>query len=202
VRIRGRASAPLFVAAISFALFAALLVRAADTGRFGWDSTVSDLVADVVPIADEDVHVDPYVDVVTVVAGVLTLVVVLAMLRRRRWREAAFPVAAVLGASLLNVLVKVLVDRPAIETADGSGDSFPSGTATWSMAAAAALVVLAPRRRLAVAALLGALFVLGIGVVIAWEEWHYPSDIAGGWLLALGWVALLAAPLLAQRHDY
>jgi membrane-associated phospholipid phosphatase len=192
---------PLFVAAISFALFAALLVRAADTGRFGWDSTVSDLVADVVPIADEDVHVDPYVDVVTVVAGVLTLVVVLAMLRQRRWREAAFPVAAVLGASLLNVLVKVLVDRPAIETADGSGDSFPSGTATWSMAAAAALVVLAPRRRLAVAALLGALFVLGIGVVIAWEEWHYPSDIAGGWLLALGWVALLAAPLLAQRHD-
>jgi uncharacterized protein (TIGR03382 family) len=192
---------PLFVAAISFALFAALLVRAADTGRFGWDSTVSDLVADVVPIADEDVHVDPYVDVVTVVAGVLTLVVVLAMLRQRRWREAAFPVAAVLGASLLNVLVKVLVDRPAIETADGSGDSFPSGTATWSMAAAAALVVLVPRRRLAVAALLGALFVLGIGVVIAWEEWHYPSDIAGGWLLALGWVAMLAAPLLAQRHD-
>lgn len=199
MRIAHTARVPLAVAAICFALFGALLVRAADTGRFGWDSTVSELVADVVPIADEEVHVDPYVDVVTVAVAVLTLIVVLALARRRRFHEAAFPVAAVVGASLLNLLVKVAVDRPAIETADGSGDSFPSGTATWSMAAAAALVLLAPRERRVLAVLAGVVFALGVGVVIAWEEWHYPSDIAGGWLLALGWVALLAAFVLPRR---
>lgn len=188
---------PLAVAAAALAVFALLAVDASD--GFWWDSNVADFVADIAPIADEDVHIDPYMDVITLAAGAVTLAVVLVFLRRRRYREALFPVAAVLGASLANLIVKAVVDRPAIETADGSGASFPSGTATWSMAAAASLVLLAPASKRWLAALAGAIFVLGIGAVIAWEEWHYPSDILAGWCLALAWVALLWLALFGAR---
>lgn len=196
---------PLAVAAATLAVFTLLAVGASDGGGFWWDSTVQDVVEDVAPIADEEVHVDPYVDVVTVAVGALTVVVVLFLLLRRRYREALFPIAAVVGASLVNLLVKAVVDRPAIETADGSGASFPSGTATWSMAIAAALVLLAPASRRVLAAVAGGVFVVGLGAVVAWEEWHYPSDILAGWCLALAWVALLWFAVLredgAQRSN-
>jgi membrane-associated phospholipid phosphatase len=189
--------APLAAAAAALAVFALLAVNASD--GFWWDADVTDFVADVAPIADEEVHIDPYMDVITLAAGAVTLAVVIVLLRRRRYREALFPVAAVVGASLANLLVKELVDRPAIENADGSGASFPSGTATWSMAVAASLVLLAPASKRWLAAIAGAIFVLGIGAVIAWEEWHYPSDILAGWCLALAWVALLWFVLFGAR---
>jgi membrane-associated phospholipid phosphatase len=194
---------PLAGAAAALAVFVLLAVGASDGGGFWWDSTVQDVVEDVAPIADEEVHVDPYVDFVTVAVGALTVAVVLVLLVRRRYREALFPIAAVVGASLANLLVKEIVDRPAIETADGSGASFPSGTATWSMAIAAALVLLVPASRRVLAATAAGAFVLGLGAVIAWEEWHYPSDILAGWCLALAWVALLWFVLLrsAQRSN-
>jgi membrane-associated phospholipid phosphatase len=195
-----RVRLPLAGAAVALVVFALLAIGAHD--GFGWDDTVSDLVADIAPVSDEEVHVDPFIDVLTLAVGLLTAAVVVVLLRRRRPREAIFPVAAVIGASLANLLVKVIVDRPAIEDADGSGASFPSGTATWSMAVAAALVLLAPRSRRLVAAVAGGVFVIGLAGVIAWEEWHYPSDILAGWCLALGWVLLLWAVLLrAQRSN-
>jgi membrane-associated phospholipid phosphatase len=196
---------PLVGAAVALAVFALLALAARDGGGFAWDGTVSDLVADLAPISDEEVHVDPYIDVVTLVAGALTAVVILLLLRRRRFREALFPIAAVVGASLASTLVKQIVDRPSIETADGSGASFPSGTATWSMALAAALVLLAPPSRRLLASACAGVFVLGLGAVIVWEEWHYPSDILAGWCLALGWVVVLWFVLLrntrAQRSN-
>jgi membrane-associated phospholipid phosphatase len=95
--------------------------------------------------------------------------------------------AALLGAVLLSTIVKEVVERPPIE--GEGGYSFPSGSATWSMALAAAAVFFARsagERRLAVA--LGAVFVLVYGAVITFEEWHYSSDVLAGWCLALSWV--------------
>jgi undecaprenyl-diphosphatase len=193
---------PLLGAAAALVVFILLALAAHGDGRFGWDATVSDAVADIAPISDEEVHVDPYVTALTLAVGVLTAAIVLLLLRRRRVREAVFPVAAVLGASLAGLLVKAVVDRPAIEDADGSGASFPSGTATWSMAVAAALVLLAPPSRRVAASVAGAAFAIGLAAVIAWEEWHYPSDIVAGWCLALAWVLLLWSFLFgAQRSN-
>jgi membrane-associated phospholipid phosphatase len=190
---------PLVAAGVALVVFVLLALGAGDAGGYGWDGTVTDLIEDAAPIADEEVHIDPWVDVLTLAAGVVAAAVIVVLLRRRRFREVVFLVAAVGGAALASALVKELVDRPAIETADGSGASFPSGTATWSMALAAALVVLAPASRRSLAILAAAVFVLSLGAVIAWEEWHYPSDILAGWCLAFGWVVVLWFVLLRDR---
>jgi undecaprenyl-diphosphatase len=167
---------------------------------FGWDGAVVDFLGDVAPVSDEEVHVDPYVNGATIVVTVLVAVLVLRLLVRRQLRAALFPVMAIGGALLLSSLVKAAVQRPAIE--GGEGDySFPSGTATWSMATVAAVVLLTGslrRRWLVVVA--GALLIVADGAVIAWEEWHYPSDVLAGWCLALGWVAALWLALRRPRR--
>lgn len=162
------------------------MVRVETGGGFAWDEPVHDLLDALAPVASEEVHPDPVLQAITfgltAAAGVLALV----WLYRRRIRDALFLVAAIGGAVLLSTLVKELVQRPPIE---GGGDySFPSGSATWSMALAAAAVLLAPAQWRRLALVLGGLFVLGFGAVIVWEEWHYSSDVLAGWLLALAWV--------------
>jgi len=189
----------LLAVASPLALFAGLTARVWNGGELGWDGPVADFVADVVPVSSEEVHVDPYVNGTTIVVTALVAVVALRLLMRRQLRAAIFPVSAIGGAVLLSSVVKAIVERPAIE--GGEGDySFPSGTATWSMATAAAVMLLAGSSRLRwLLVLAGALLVLGIAVVIIWEEWHYPSDVLAGWCLALGWVTALWLVLLRPR---
>ena len=198
-RSRGRRLLPLLAAVSPFAIFAVLAAYVWDGESFGWDRTVADFVADLFPVSSEDVHVDPYVNGLAVVVTALVVALALRLLTRRLLRAALFPVAAIGGAVLLSSLVKVVVQRPAIE--GGEGDySFPSGTATWSMATAAAVVLLAGSVRLRwLLALAGAVLVLAYGAVITWEEWHYPSDVLAGWCLALGWVTALWLALLRPR---
>jgi undecaprenyl-diphosphatase len=158
-------------------------------GPLGWDSTIAEAVADGAPVASTDVHVDPFMEGVTFTVGGLTLALGAWLLVRRRLRAALFLAGAIGGAVALSTLAKGLVERPPIE---GPADefSFPSGSATWSMATAAAVLLLVRSRRelLAVA---GAVLVLGLATVIVWEEWHYPSDVLAGWCLGLGWTVAL-----------
>jgi membrane-associated phospholipid phosphatase len=197
--VRSRATLSLLAVAGPLALFAGLAARVWSGGDLGWDDPVADLVADVVPVSSAEVHVDPYVNGTTIVVTALVAVGALRLLMRRQLRAAIFPVSAIGGAVLLSSLVKAIVQRPAIE--GGEGDySFPSGTATWSMATAAAVVLLARSSRLRWRLLLaGSLLVLGTAVVIIWEEWHYPSDVLAGWCLAIGWVTALWLVLLRPR---
>lgn len=157
-----------------------------------------DVIADAFPVSSEEVHIDPYVDATTIGVTALVAALSLWLLFRRQFRAAIFPVAVMGGAVLLSSLAKAAVERPAIE--GGGSDSFPSGTATWSMATVAAVVLLASRLRWQKPALLvGAVFVAGLGAVIAWEEWHYPSDIVAGWCLALAWATGLWLALRRPR---
>jgi membrane-associated phospholipid phosphatase len=186
-----------FVAALgSFALVGVLAARVSD-GALSWDDSISDAVANLVPVSSSEVHVDPFMQGVTLVVGACTVALGVWLAVRRRYRLAIFLAAAIVGAVALSTLVKGLVERPPIE---GPADeySFPSGTATWSFATALALVLLArsPRERLTTA-FAGAALAVGLGVVIVWEQWHYPSDVLGGWGVALGW-ASVAWLLLGQ----
>jgi undecaprenyl-diphosphatase len=109
----------------------------------------------------------------------------------RRFRAALFLLGAIGGAVALSTLAKALVERPPIE---GPADefTFPSGSATWSMATATAVLLLVrSRRELPALAVAAALLVLGLATVIVWEEWHYPSDVLAGWCVGLGWTAAL-----------
>lgn len=170
------------------AAFAALALAAEDADAFAWDGPIVDVLDAIAPVSSSDVHVDPVLTTVTIGVGALTAAIVVALLVSRQLRMAVFLVAAIGGSVLLSSITKVVVQRPAIE-GDPSDYTFPSGTATWSLATAVALTLAArtPRDR-RVAALAGTALVLGFGAVIAWEEWHHPSDVIAGWCLACSWV--------------
>jgi membrane-associated phospholipid phosphatase len=153
-----------------------------------WDGPVADAVADLIWISDERIHADPAVLAVTIAQGFAVAVQAVRQAFRQRMRPVLLALVATVGIVALTELSKLIVSRPVPE---GSGDgSFPSGTATWTLAASAVLVLLLDSRRARwLAAGGGALLVAVLATVVVWEQWHYPSDVVGGWFLAIGWVS-------------
>jgi undecaprenyl-diphosphatase len=186
------------VGVASFAVFAALALTVPESGGLVWDDSVLDALDAIAPVSSEEIHPDPVLTAIVALGSVAAVLLAVWFLRARRWREALFVVGSIAGTVALSSLTKVLVQRPSIE--GGEGDSFPSGTAAWAMALTAACVLLAPTARLRMwIGGAGAVLVLLYSAVITWEEWHYSTDVLGGWCLALGWVALLGSVLLTER---
>lgn len=133
------------------------------------------------------------------VAGGLLVV---HLLRSRRPRAAVFAVVAVGGGSLLNTAVKAVVDRARPWVADpvahAGQSSFPSGHAQGVVVAGAVvLLVLSPElaaRRPVAAAAAGA-WALLMGFARVALGLHYVSDVLGGYLLGLAWLAACASAL-------
>jgi membrane-associated phospholipid phosphatase len=152
-----------------------------------WDDPVAERVADLVWISDERVHADPAVLAVMVALGCAVAGLAVRQALRKGTRPVLFALVGTAGIVVLTELAKLIVSRP---VAEGSGDgSFPSGTATWTLAASAVFVLLLDSRRARWrAAAGGALLVVVLAAVVVWEQWHYPSDVVGGWFLAGGWV--------------
>jgi membrane-associated phospholipid phosphatase len=178
----------------------ALAVAVPDRGGWGFDSEVKRALDAIFPISSEEVHPDPILTGIVAVGTAAAGLAAAWFAFRRRWSEALFLVASIGGTVALSSLTKVLVKRPSIEA--GPGDySFPSGTAAWAaaVAAATALLVSSPGARVLVA-VAGAVFVLAYSAMITWEEWHYASDVVAGWCLALACVGLLSSVLLRDRQ--
>lgn len=126
-----------------------------------------------------------------------TAVIAIVIAIRRRYAEALWLAAVVGVGNAIGPLLKLAVgrDRPTIiDPIDHfSGLSYPSGHAGSSSLTCAALLVLCwpwlhgPWRVVAVA-----LAVL-IPIASGWSRLslgaHYPSDLAGGYLLGVAWVA-------------
>ncbi len=69
----------------------------------------------------------------------------------------------------------------------------PLAQVGWTvLAALLALWLRRPRLRPATAAI-GAAFTLAVSVGLLVLDYHYPSDVVGGWLVALGWCFALVA---------
>jgi membrane-associated phospholipid phosphatase len=186
----------LVVAALvvtSLAAFAPLAVQAWQNDAFAWDVDISEAIH---AYENEDTILDTYVDPFDLVLkspvqllGVLVVIVVLAaLLRQGRRRAAVFMALGVGGIAVLGPILKEVFARPSIDP-DGGGDTFPSGHAIRSMAAAAALAVVAwPTRWRWGAAVVGALGVTLIGIAVVYHEWHWASDVVSAWLLAIAWL--------------
>lgn len=131
--------------------------------------------------------------------------------RKHQRRLVAFLLTSTLGGSVVNTVVKLSVNRPRPTFKDPSaitfqtGKSFPSGHAMSSTIAYGALLLIflplfSARNRkwayLAVITLLLAIGVarLGLGV-------HYVSDVIGGYLLGLAWLALSTAAFEIWREE-
>ena len=115
----------------------------------------------------------------------LLVFLVLALFAARRRSGSMLLLVGAGGAALLGLAAQAtsgLLSRDA-------GD-FPSGQATGSAGLVAALVLLLsdhPRRLLIV---LGAIASVGLyGLILVATNWHSPSEVAGGWFLALAWVS-------------
>ncbi len=146
--------------------------------------------------------------------GIVLILLGLGLLAVRRWRRfgAAVLLALALGALCTNVLLKPLVarERPYAdpgsqlaqwwEEAGGeteSDKSFPSGHATATAAAMAALFFLGPRRRLWPCWLA----VLAMALSRLYLMVHYPTDVLAGVLIgaAAGWTAAAVVRRLGRR---
>ncbi|MGH3040613.1 MAG: phosphatase PAP2 family protein [Gaiellaceae bacterium] len=181
--------------AVPLLAFVVLAARVPRERPFGWDIPVANAVDALAPVSSGSVHLDPYIQGITIGVAVATALVALVLLARRQTRAAVFLLAAVGGSVLLSALAKAMVRREAIESPAGEY-SFPSGSGAWSLATLLALLLLAPPGRpRRVLALVGLAFVLGYAALITFEEWHYPSDLVASWCLAAAWVAALSLVL-------
>lgn len=142
----------------------------------------------------------------------LTIIVVAAVvftLRHRRVRLAVFLVATTVAGGLIDTAVKIAVDRdrPSLEApvATAHGQSFPSGHAMSSTVAyGALLLVLLPavpaRARRPVMAF-AAVLVLAIGFTRLALGVHYITDVLGGYVLGLAWLAASTAAFSVWRVE-
>lgn len=142
----------------------------------------------------------------------LSVLTGLGLCRKRRWRAAGFVVSVELLGAALNQLVKRLLARarPVVPdpVATARGASFPSGHAMnsaicYSLIISALLFSGLARRQRARTALVSALvlYPLLIGLSRVALGLHFASDVVGGWLLGVGWVALGTAVVRPWRRD-
>lgn len=128
------------------------------------------------------------------------LVFLLVTVWRRRWLASLIAAAAFAGANLSTQLLKdVILVRPDLDNGVPyyTGNSLPSGHATFAAAAAVAvLLVVAPRWR-PVTAALGAVFSTAVGAATFVETWHRPADMAAAYLVTAFWA--LAGGLVVFR---
>lgn len=142
----------------------------------------------------------------TTLVVVITLVSVLAFLFHKKRIHALVMAGAMLAAWASSDLSKMLYGRPRPDLVPHEAyvysASFPSGHSTMSTAAFLTLAMLIaslePRRRSkALAYVLAALVVVGVGFSRVYLGVHWPSDVLGGWCLGalwalVGWIALRA----------
>lgn len=129
--------------------------------------------------------------------------------RLERRRLAIFVVATSLGGGIVDTIVKLAVDRPRpivdhpVSTA--LGKSFPSGHAMSSTVVYGALALLVlptvARRWRPWLVALTSLIILAIGTSRLFLGVHFLTDVIGGYILGLAWLAGAAAAFQAWRHD-
>lgn len=194
IRQHGRAALRLLLAVlVPLLLFADLAEDIFRHGGFAWDQSLLDWYA-----ARRTPGLTQAARVLAVVAGagglpLLTLLFAWALRRRRGDVHAAFLVLAVAGATLLNVLAKLVFHRPRpdelLAVLSEPGFSFPSGHAMVNAAFGLALALAFRRSRAGwPLAAFGVLWALLVGVSRNYLGVHYPSDVLAGFLASTAWV--------------
>jgi undecaprenyl-diphosphatase len=132
-----------------------------------------------------------------VALSIMTGAIVFAYAKSRNLMIPAFLSFCLIGALGLSPLIKAMVGRPRpdfSQIVDAGGLAFPSGHATTSAIVGAALAYALTRRRswrgsvwIWTAAGVASFF---IGFSRLYLGVHWPSDVIGGWMLGLAWVAI------------
>jgi membrane-associated phospholipid phosphatase len=80
--------------------------------------------------------------------------------------------------------------------------SWPSGHSTAATILVLSALLVTPRRLRPIVAVIGVLFVLAVSVSLLILAWHMPSDVLGGYLVAVFWTALAVAALRASERRW
>lgn len=194
IRQHGRTVLLLLLAVLApLLLFADLADDVLKHGGFAWDRTILEWYA-----ARRTPGLTQAAQVLALVAGVgglpiITLLVAWGLHRARANVHAAFLVLAVAGATLLNVLAKVMFHRPRpdelIAVLREPGFSFPSGHAMANAAFGIALALAFWRSKAGwPLVVFGVLWALLVGASRNYLGVHYPSDVLAGFLASTAWV--------------
>lgn len=129
------------------------------------------------------------------------------LIRGNRRRGSLFAIE-VLGANLMNELMKLYFHRPRpepfFEFGVPIGYSFPSGHSMVSLCFYLALARISvdplwPLSRRTLAWILAAMLPLLIGFSRVYIGVHYPTDVLAGWAAGLAWMAAVHAGLMTRR---
>jgi undecaprenyl-diphosphatase len=190
-----RGELTMFVSGVLLPLgiFVALAAVVAGNGARGWEAGILDMMGrhyrqSIV------VRLGSALDVGSVLAATIVFGAFILLLKRGRRREALFCMLAVGGVVALDVPLKEMFRRPSWSPSGFNSDagySFPSGYAMASLAILAAITLVSPRRWAKAMLIVGLPLLVGVGVVLVYAWWHYPSDVVGGWCFALSWVTAL-----------
>lgn len=187
-----------FVTALAVGIVFDLVDRHAWVAR--WDRAVADWGSEQASSTSTSV-----LDAVTDLGGAITVTAIAVVVaaydlwRRRDPHVITFLAATLIGVSLVNNALKVIVgrDRPDVtHLVEASGNSFPSGHSATAAAAwcAFALVVTRDRSRLArrVAAVIAAFVIVAVAASRALLGVHWLTDVVAGVAVGWGWFLLCA----------
>jgi membrane-associated phospholipid phosphatase len=127
-----------------------------------------------------------------------TVAALIALARSRIW-DAVFAVALIAGTGLLDLALQALISHPRYRPIPAKGaypfdNSYPSGHSAGALAISLAFLTVVPPSWRRPTAAVGVLYTLAVSFSLPVINYHFPSDVLGGWFLAAGWwFALLAA---------
>lgn len=124
-----------------------------------------------------------------------TLVLTVAFYLRKETYNSIYVLLTLGGSLVLNTALKLFFKRVRPDLWSllvvEKSYSFPSGHAMVSMALALTVIVLVYQSKARLAAITGGLiYVLLVGFSRLYLGVHYPTDVAGGWLMSCAWIFL------------
>ena len=132
-------------------------------------------------------------------AAAATLAFLLASWRGRH-KLALFAVAMIVGTAVIDLVLKAVFEHPREQSIPIGefewfpvASAYPSGHAAGALAIALAFFFVVPSSWRRATAAIGLVFTLAVSLGLLVLNYHYPGDILGGWLVALGWCFLLLA---------
>jgi membrane-associated phospholipid phosphatase len=136
---------------------------------------------------------------------VLWTVALMALALSRERPRVALAVLAVMAlAPLTSETLKPLLAHPHLQAGAVhiGAASWPSGHSTAALTLVVCAVLVAPTRLRPLVAGIGAVFAAAVGCALLVLAWHMPSDVLGGYLVALLWGALAVAALRAADRRW
>lgn len=190
-----RSIRPLPLAGLAATCAVALIVAYAALVRTSAGQRLDQRVLDNRALAAKPARYAIHTLLTTISVGML--VVVLATLvgvaiLRRRPALALVAGATIVGAALWTEALKHLLDRPVLVAGEPWGNSFPSGHTTVAFAVGVAATLVAPAHLRRLVATGAALYGAAVGIAVVAAGWHRPSDVAGAFLVVIGWTAVVA----------